>query len=75
MGCAWSGTCSWPPRATWRRPSAATGGKCSPGARGEDDRPVETDEEDAKSYSQQETFARNVGDFGEIERVAKRMAR
>lgn len=42
-------------------------------ARGEDDRPVETDEEDAKSYSQQETFARNVGEFGAIERVAKRM--
>ena len=42
-------------------------------ARGEDDRPVETEEEDAKSYSQQETFAENVGDFGTIERVAKRM--
>jgi DNA polymerase IV len=42
-------------------------------ARGEDDRPVETEEEDAKSYSQQETFATNVGDFGAIERVAKRM--
>jgi DNA polymerase IV len=42
-------------------------------ARGEDDRPVETGEEDAKSYSQQETFASDVGDFGEIERVAKRM--
>ena len=42
-------------------------------ARGEDDRPVETLEEDAKSYSQQETFARDVGDFSQIERVAKRM--
>jgi DNA polymerase-4 len=42
-------------------------------ARGEDDRPVETEEEDAKSYSQQETFPTNVGDFAEIERVAKRM--
>jgi len=42
-------------------------------ARGEDERPVETVEEDAKSYSQQETFARDVGDFSEIEQVAKRM--
>lgn len=42
-------------------------------ARGEDDRPVATDEEDAKSYSQQETFATDVGEFAEIERVAKRM--
>jgi len=42
-------------------------------ARGEDDRPVETGEEDAKSYSQQETFATDIGDFAEIERVAKRM--
>jgi DNA polymerase-4 len=42
-------------------------------ARGEDDRPVETEEEDAKSYSQQETFATDIGDFAEIERVAKRM--
>lgn len=42
-------------------------------ARGEDDRPVETVEEDAKSYSQQETFGTDVGDFAEIERVAKRM--
>jgi DNA polymerase-4 len=42
-------------------------------ARGIDDRPVETGEEDAKSYSQQETFAADVGDFAEIERVAKRM--
>jgi DNA polymerase IV len=42
-------------------------------ARGEDDRPVETDHEDAKSYSQQETFGEDIGDFAEIERVAKRM--
>ena len=42
-------------------------------ARGADDRPVETEHEDAKSYSQQETFAEDVADFGEIERVAKRM--
>jgi DNA polymerase-4 len=42
-------------------------------ARGEDDRPVEVDRDDAKSYSQQETFGRDIGDFGEIERVVKRM--
>jgi len=42
-------------------------------ARGEDDRPVETMEEDAKSYSQQETFGADIGDFGSIERVAKGM--
>lgn len=42
-------------------------------ARGEDDRPVETEHDDAKSYSQQETFGRDISDFGEIERVAKRM--
>lgn len=42
-------------------------------ARGEDDRPVETGHEDAKSYSQQETFAADIGDFAAIERVAKRM--
>ncbi len=42
-------------------------------ARGIDDRPVETEHEDAKSYSQQETFGEDVGDFAEIERVAKRM--
>ena len=42
-------------------------------ARGEDTRPVETEREDAKSYSQQETFAKDVGDFAEIERVAKGM--
>ncbi|HSY53677.1 MAG TPA: DNA polymerase IV, partial [Opitutaceae bacterium] len=42
-------------------------------ARGIDERPVETEEAEAKSYSQQETFAADVGDFAEIERVAKRM--
>jgi len=42
-------------------------------ARGEDDRPVETEDEDAKSYSQQETFFEDVGEFAVIERVAKRM--
>lgn len=42
-------------------------------ARGEDDRPVHTDHEDAKSYSQQETFGEDIGDFAEIERIAKRM--
>jgi len=42
-------------------------------AQGEDDRPVETEEEDAKSYSQQETFGADVGEFAEIERVAKGM--
>jgi DNA polymerase-4 len=42
-------------------------------ARGEDFRPVEVDREDAKSYSQQETFGSDVGDFAAIERVVKRM--
>ncbi|HTO02588.1 MAG TPA: DNA polymerase IV [Opitutus sp.] len=42
-------------------------------ARGVDDRPVETEHEDAKSYSQQETFFENVNELGEIVRVAKRM--
>jgi len=42
-------------------------------ARGEDDRPVETTTPEAKSYSQQETFAEDVGEFAKIERVAKRM--
>jgi DNA polymerase-4 len=42
-------------------------------ARGEDDSPVVTEFEDAKSYSQQETFVRDVSDFAEIERVAKGM--
>ncbi|MDF3057669.1 MAG: polymerase [Rariglobus sp.] len=42
-------------------------------ARGEDDREVHTGHEDAKSYSQQETFSRNIGEIAEIERVAKGM--
>jgi DNA polymerase-4 len=42
-------------------------------ARGEDDRAVHTEREDAKSYSQQETFGRDIGDPAEIERVLKRM--
>jgi len=42
-------------------------------ARGEDDRPVHVDHEEAKSYSTQETFAADIGDFAEIERIAKRM--
>lgn len=42
-------------------------------ALGLDARPVETDAEDAKSYSQQETFGENIGDFEEVERIAKRM--
>ncbi len=42
-------------------------------ARGEDDRVVHTGHADAKSYSQQETFGADIGDFSEIERIAKRM--
>lgn len=42
-------------------------------ARGEDDRPVHVDHEDAKSYSTQETFNENIADSAEIERIAKRM--
>jgi DNA polymerase-4 len=42
-------------------------------ARGEDDRPVHTDHEDAKSYSVQETFGEDIRDFAEIERFAKGM--
>ena len=42
-------------------------------ARGEDDRVVHVDHEDAKSYSVQETFGQNIGEFAEIERIAKRM--
>jgi DNA polymerase-4 len=41
--------------------------------RGEDDRPVHTEHEDAKSYSTQETFGHDIHDFAEIERIAKRM--
>jgi DNA polymerase-4 len=42
-------------------------------ARGEDDSPVETARDDAKSYSKQETFGADVGDFAAVEQVAKRM--
>ncbi len=42
-------------------------------ARGEDDRVVHTEHEDAKSYSTQETFGGDIGDPAEIERIAKRM--
>lgn len=42
-------------------------------ALGIDDRPVYTERDDAKSYSQQETFGTNISDFGEIERIVKRM--
>jgi DNA polymerase IV len=42
-------------------------------ARGEDDREVETESEDAQSYSLQETFGRDIRDFVDIERIAKRM--
>jgi DNA polymerase-4 len=41
--------------------------------RGEDDRPVETDEDEAKSYSTQETFREDIRDIAVIERIAKRM--
>jgi DNA polymerase IV len=42
-------------------------------ARGRDDRQVHVEHDDAKSYSQQETFGHDIGDFAEIERVVKRM--
>ncbi len=42
-------------------------------ARGEDDSPVESEREDAKSYSKQETFSRDVSEFAAVEQVAKRM--
>jgi DNA polymerase-4 len=42
-------------------------------ARGEDDREVHSEHEDAKSYSVQETFGHDISDFQEIERIAKRM--
>ena len=42
-------------------------------AMGQDDRPLELERDDAKSYSQQETFAHDIAEFSEIERVAKRM--
>ena len=40
---------------------------------GRDESVVETEEGEAKSYSQQETFATDIIDFAEIERVAKGM--
>lgn len=40
---------------------------------GRDDSEVETEDGEAKSYSQQETFSIDITDFGEIERVAKGM--
>lgn len=49
----------------WRAMAAA--------ARGGDERPVETEHEDARSYSQQETFGRDLGDFAAVERIVKRM--
>jgi len=42
-------------------------------ARGVDDSLVHTDHDDAKSYSQQETFGTDISDQAEIERVLKRM--
>jgi DNA polymerase-4 len=42
-------------------------------ARGEDDRPVATAREEAKSYSQQQTFAADVADFAPVERTAQGM--
>jgi len=42
-------------------------------ALGQDDRRVETEHDDAKSYSQQETFSQDIAEFSEIERIAKRM--
>jgi len=42
-------------------------------AGGEDDSPVEAEREDAKSYSKQETFSSDMGDFAAVEQVAKRM--
>jgi len=40
---------------------------------GRDESEVETGDLEAKSYSQQETFATDISDFAEIERVAKGM--
>jgi DNA polymerase-4 len=42
-------------------------------ARGEDSSPVETERDDAKSYSKQETFFTDVSEFAQVEGVAKRM--
>lgn len=41
--------------------------------RGEDDRAVEVERDDARSYSHQETFFEDVGDIARIEQVAKGM--
>jgi DNA polymerase-4 len=41
--------------------------------RGEDDRAVHAERDDAKSYSQQETFFENIAEFAAIERIAKGM--
>jgi DNA polymerase-4 len=49
----------------WREVFAAAGGR--------DESEVETEDGEAKSYSQQETFAIDLKDFAEIERVAKGM--
>lgn len=49
----------------WREMAAA--------ARGEDERPVETERDEAKSYSQQETFGRDLTEFAAAERIVKRM--
>jgi DNA polymerase-4 len=42
-------------------------------ARGIDERAVETERADAKSYSQQETFPHDVGEWAAVERTAKGM--
>lgn len=42
-------------------------------AQGMDAERVEVEREDARSYSQQETFSRNISDFSEIVRIVKRM--
>jgi DNA polymerase-4 len=42
-------------------------------ARGVDLRPVNSERADAKSYSEQETFSRDVGDWASVERTAKGM--
>lgn len=42
-------------------------------AYGRDDRPVDPEPGEAKSYSQQETFGSDISEFSEIERVGKQM--
>lgn len=49
----------------WREMQAA--------ARGEDNRSVETGSDDSKSYSQQETFGRDLDDAAAVERIVKGM--